>query len=97
MTCRSIIRRWRYRRLYRKLFMGYACRLDSALAVLEQSDISFRILTGINREDAVELPGIKYYIFTVKESRCELQDKQSGLKKKVLKRFRFWYWFRSQS
>lgn len=46
-----IIKRWRYSRLYRKLFMHYACRFNYANEAMSQADNAFIILTGEEREN----------------------------------------------
>ncbi len=40
-----MIKRWRYRRLYRRLYWHYASKSDSAAIALQQADLAFFGLT----------------------------------------------------
>ena len=46
-----IIKRWRYSRLYRKLFMHYAGKFNYAYEATTQADEAFLLLTGEEREN----------------------------------------------
>ena len=46
-----LIKHWRYKLLYRKLFMHYALKFNYAEEAMAQADFAFLLLTGEYKEN----------------------------------------------